>query len=110
MKIRGGHSIEVYRKSTSNRHGDGAGVLVGTIDNVVFQWSSPDPIEREQENDSLSTVVYCPRDSQVKLQARDRFKFNNETYQVVGDRSWDENHPATGHNFGYYMMQVQVTG
>lgn len=110
MRIRGGHTIEVYRSASKDRHGDAVDSLVGTIENVVVQWVSANPVDRLQETDSMSTVVFAPRDAAVKLKARDRFKLNGETYQVVGDRSWDETHPVTGYNFGYYMMQVQVMG
>lgn len=110
MKIRGGHTVEVYRSTGKDRHGDGIDALIGTIDNVVFQWASANPVDRAQENDMMSTVIYCPRDAAIRLQARDRVKFNGEMYAVVGDPAWDENHPVTGFNFGYYMMQVQVMG
>jgi hypothetical protein len=110
MKIRGGHTIEVYRSTGKDRHGDGDKELIGTIDNVVFQWGSANPVDRAEEVDSMSTVIFCPRRAAIRLQARDRFKFNQETYAVVGDRSWDENHPVTGHNFDYYMVHVTVMG
>lgn len=110
MKIRGGHTIEVFRSTTKDRHGDAVESPVGTIENVVVQWVSANPLDRFQENDSMSTVVFAPRDAEVRLQARDRFKLRGETYQVIGDRNWDEVHPSTGHDFGYYMMQVQVIG
>ncbi len=116
MRIIGGHTIDVYRKTTApDRFGDKEFALVGKIDNVVFQWASAasvglrfKPTDKFQETSELSAVVFAPRNAAVKLQARDRIKFNGETYQVVGDRAWDETHPATGYDFSYYMMQVEV--
>ena len=108
MMVRGGHTIEVYRYTGRNRHGEGIEALVGTIDHVVFQWGSHTPMDMGEEMTSMSTVIFCPRDAAIRLQARDRFKLNGENYAVVGDRSWDENHPITGSNLGYYMMQVEV--
>lgn len=110
MIVRGGHTIEVYRPTARNRHGDAINEYVGTIDHVVFQWGSADPVDRAQENDQMTTVIFCPKSASVKLQARDRFKFREETYSVIGDRSWDERHPITGADYGYYMVQVQVMG
>jgi len=110
MRIPGGHTVEVYRVANRDRYGDGSPTLIGTISNVVFQWASADPLSRGQENEMMSTVIFCPRSASVKLQARDRIRFDGETYQVIGDRSWDERNPATGHDFGYYMMQVESIG
>jgi hypothetical protein len=108
MIIRGGHTIEVYRYTGKDRHGDGTKEPVGTIDHVLIQWGSSNPRDRAEETAMRSTVIYCPRDAAVHLQARDRFKLNGETYVVIGDRNWDEDSPVTGHDFGYYMMQVEV--
>jgi hypothetical protein len=108
MRIRGGHTIEVYRSTGRDRYGDGEEQLIGTIDHVLFQWGSSTSLDEAEETSYLSTVVYCPRDAAIRLQARDRFKFDGETYVVVGDRKWDENHPVTGHNFGYYTSQVMA--
>jgi len=119
MRIRGGHTIEVYRNTTGkDRHGDPVAdqpELIGTIDNVVFQWASAASVGLRfhsskgfQETSDLSAVVFAPRDAEILLQARDRIKFNGETYQVVGNRAWDENHPVTGRDYGFYMMQIDT--
>lgn len=115
MRIRGGHTIEVYRAVERDRHGDKSDELVGTIDHVVFQWASAASVglrfkaaDEFQESSSLSAVVFAPRTAGILLQARDRIKLNGEWYQVIGDRAWNEEHPATGHDFGYYMMQVEM--
>lgn len=111
MIIRGGHTISVYRSTGRDRHGDitaAALQLVGTIDHVVFQWASASPVEGAAEVTSMSTVVFCPRDAAVKLRERDRIKFNNDNYVVVGGPSWDEVHPMSGTDFGYYMAKVMV--
>jgi hypothetical protein len=108
--IRGGHTIEVWRSTGRDRFGDATETLVGTIEHVVFQWTSANPMDRAQETDMMSTVIFCPRNAAIQLRARDRIKFRGETYAVIGDPSWNEDNPATGYNFGYYMMQVQVMG
>lgn len=115
MKIKGGHTVEVYR-FTRDRFGDETTTLVGTIEHVVFQWASAasvglrfHPTDSFQETSNLSAVVFAPRHAPITLQARDRIKLRGETYQVVGDRAWDEDHPVTGRDFDYYMMQVEMT-
>lgn len=108
MKIRGGHTIEVFRKTTNDRHGDKVLHSVGTIDNVVIVWGSPHSLDSGEEFSSMITDVYCPRGAAIRLTARDRFKFNGDTYAVIGDPSWDELNPATGYDFGYYAAQVSV--
>jgi hypothetical protein len=108
MRIRGGHTIEVYRPDGKNRHGDGENELVGSIDHVVVRWTSADLMDRAQEVEFMSTVIFCPKDAAIRLQAKDRFKLNGEWWAVIGDPVWEENHPMTGYNFGYYAMQAQV--
>ena len=108
MKIVGGYTIEVYRPTEQDRFGDSVDSLVGTIGNVVMQWTTPDPIDRFQENASMSAMVFAPRSADIKLMERDRFKLDGKTYQVIGSRLWDEDSAATGRNYGYYMMQVET--
>lgn len=116
MRITGGQTISVYRPVREGRHGD---VLdnnyVGDISNCVFQWASAASVGLRfhltkdfQESSDLSAVIFCPRDAEVKLESRDRFVMNGNTFQVIGDRAWDETHPATGYDYGYYMMQVEM--
>ncbi len=116
MRIVGGDTIEVFRTPGRDRYGDKVSeASVGTIEHCVFQWASAASVglrfhktDNFQETSTLSAVIFCPRDAAVKLQARDRFKFLGNTFQCVGDRAWDELNPATGHDFGYYMMQCEV--
>lgn len=108
MRIIGGHTIEVYRPGNKDRHGDGDREFVGTIDHVVVRWTSPDLMDQAEETNFMSTTIFCPSDAAIRLEARDRFKLNGEWWAVVGNRSWDETHPMTGTNFGYYAMQAQV--
>jgi len=108
MRLRGGHTIEVYRAGSRDRYGDTELELVGTIDHVLVQWTSATAMDDAQEVEYMSTVVYCPRDAAIRLQEKDRFKLMGEWWAVIGDRVWDENHPVTGHNFGYYIMQAKV--
>lgn len=115
MRIRGGHTIEVYRFTGKDRHGEGVQSSVGTIENVFMQWASAASVglrfqatTKFQETSQLNAVAFCPRHASLKLQAKDRFKLNGETYQVIGDRAWDENHPVTEHDFGYYMVQLEM--
>jgi len=110
MTVRGGYTIEVYRSTGKDRYGDGDLSLIGTIKNVIVQWGSANPIDRAEEVESMSTVVYCPRDADIRLMERDRFKLNGEGewWAVIGNPSWDQNHPITGNNLKYYMAQVQM--
>lgn len=109
MIIRGGHTIEVYRSTGKDRHGDNTAVqMVGTIDNVVLQWVSAAQVAGAGEVTSMTTVAFCPKDAAVLLNEDDRFKLNGDTYAVVGGRLWDEDHPVTGTNFGYYIVKVVV--
>lgn len=108
MRIRGGHTIEVFREDPKrkDRHGDKVRKSIGTIDHVVMVWGSSSPMDYAEEFSSTATEVFCPRDAAIRLKSRDRFKHDGSTYVVVGDPSWDENNPTTGYNFGYYTAQV----
>lgn len=115
ISLRGGHTIEVYRITGKDRHGEGVLSPVGTIENVFVQWASAASVglrfqatTKFQETSALNAVAFAPRHVDVKLQARDRFKLNDEMYQVIGDRAWDEEHPVTGYDFGYYMVQLEM--
>jgi hypothetical protein len=108
MKIRGGHTLEVYRAQNRDRYGDSELQMIGTIEHVLVQWSSATSMTSAEEVEFMSTVVYCPRDAAIRLQEKDRFKLMGEWWAVIGDRVWDENHPVTGHNFGYYVMQAEM--
>ena len=118
MNIRGGHTIEVFRNATvKDRHGDpadGQPERIGTIDHCVLQWATAQgewlkahPAGTFQETSSLLPVIFAPRDAAIQLRERDRVKLNGDTYRIIGDRVWDEDHPMTGSNFGYYMIQAQ---
>lgn len=117
MRITGGETVQVWRH-TKDRFGDKSSeTMVGSINHVVFQFGSSSSrntgfrgSDGFQETFGLETYIYAPRDAAVKLQARDRLKVGNRTYQVVGDRGWDSDNPATGYDFGYYMMQVESDG
>lgn len=117
MRIVGGHTIEVYR-TTKDRFGDVTEeTFLGTIENVVFQWAHATsvglrfhPTDNFQETWDVSAAMYIPRDAAVQIEDKDRIKMNGRTYQVVGDRAWAEDHPMTGTNFGYCMVQVEVAG
>lgn len=117
MKIVGGHTVEVYRFER-DRFGDKVDeVKVGEIDNVVFQWAHATSVglrfhgaDNFQETWDVSAAMFIPRNSEVKVQDKDRIKFNGRWYQVIGDRAWDEAHPATGYDFGYCMVQVEAAG
>lgn len=115
MDIPFGQRIEVLRTPVRDRHGDGGMVSVGFIDHVVFQWASAASVGLRfrpsggfQETSDLAAVFFLPRDSEVKVQAKDRIRFQGNLYQVIGDRAWDEAMPATGHNFKHYMVQVEM--
>lgn len=115
MRISGGDTIEVWRSTGADRFGDQDFELVGTIDHVIFQWASAASAALRfqtpggfQEISSISAVMFCPRDARVQLQARDRVKFRNRLFQVVGDQEWNEDHPATGYSYSHYMMQVET--
>lgn len=115
MRISGGQTIDVYRH-TKDRYGDKQSeVFVGSIDHCVLQWASSasvglrfHPSNDFEEAFRLSAVIFCPRDAAVVLESRDRFKYDGRTYQVAGERAWDQEHPVTGYNYGYYMIQVEV--
>lgn len=115
ISLRGGHTIEVLRITGKDRHGEGVHTPVGTIENVFIQWASAaaaglrsQSADMFQETASFNTVVFVPRHADVKLQARDRLLFNGDYYQVIGVPAWDEDHPATGYDFGYYMVNVEM--
>ncbi|BCO56083.1 hypothetical protein MINTM005_13270 [Mycobacterium intracellulare] len=118
ITIRGGHTIEVWRRPrAADRFGDKEEVKVGTIDHVVVQWASASsaalrfhPSDKFEETASLSAVLFCPSNAAIRLQARDRIVMGGRKFQVVGERAWDEPHPMTGTDFGYYMMQVETVG
>lgn len=115
MRITGGQTIKVYRH-TKDRFGDKVGeTYVGDIEHCVLQWASSSsvglrfhPSNDFEESFKLSAVIFCPRDAAIKLEPRDRFVYNGKTYQVAGERAWDQLNPATGYDYGYYMIQVEV--
>lgn len=115
MMITGGQTVQVFRRPVRDRHGDGELELVGSIEHAVFQWASAASVGLRfrpsggfQETSDLAAVFFLPRDSEVQVQEKDRIKMQGNLYQVIGDRAWDEAHPATGHNFGHYMVQVEM--
>ncbi len=115
MYITGGQTIEVLRRTGGrDRHGDGELVSLGTIDHCVFQWASAASVglrfhnlDEFGEHSSLAAVIFVPRDAEIQVQAKDRVRMQGDLYQVMGDRAWDENHPATGFNYQFYMIQVE---
>lgn len=116
MRITGGDTISVYRFER-DRFGDKENEThVGDIEHCVFQWASAasvglrfHPIDTFQESSDISAVIFVPRDAPFKIEDRDRIKLHGHTFQVVGDLAWDEDHPATGYNFGNCMIQVEMT-
>lgn len=116
MRIIGGDTISVYRFER-DRFGDKENErLVGDIDHCVFQWASATSVglrfhtvDTYQETSDVSAVIFIPRDTPVLIENRDRIKLHGHTFQVVGDRAWDQDNPATGHNFRYFMIQVEMT-
>lgn len=116
MNIIGGQTVEVFRADTArDRFGDVTRSSLGTIDHVVFQWASAasvglrfHPSTDFRESSDLSAVMFIPKSSPIKLLARDRIKMGGNMFQVVGDRAWDETHPVTGYDFGFYMVQVET--
>ncbi len=115
--IKGGHTVEVYRHSARDRYGDRLdSELVGTIPNCVVQWgvSTNRGVGLSQVEDfpgehaGVTAILYAPRNATVRIRARDRLKFLGKTWQVVGDPVWDENHPVSGYNFGYYLVQIEA--
>jgi hypothetical protein len=116
VKITGGDTVSVYRFDR-DRFGDKVNdTHVGDIQHCVLQWTTASkaglrfhPNDTFQETSSTSLIIYAPRDAAVKIEGRDRVKVNGRTYQVIGNRAWDIDNPATGYNFGYYMVQVEVT-
>ena len=116
MLIKGGQTVEVWRNPTArDRFGDTVRELLGTVDHVVFQWASAasvglrfHPSDKFRESSDLSAVMFFPKSNPLKVQARDRLKMGGNWFQVVGDRAWDETHPVTGYDFGFYMVQVET--
>jgi|SRR6478609_7095276 len=117
MLITGGQTVEIFRQATTrDRHGDVERVSAGTVDHVVFQWASAasvglrfHPSKEFREVSDLSAVMFFPKSNPLRVQSRDRIKMGSNYFQVVGDRAWDEVHPATGYDYGYYMVQVEMT-
>lgn len=115
MNITGGHTIEVFRH-VKDRFGDRSEQSVGTIDHCVFQWASTTHSGLHfkasggfQETSDVTALFYVPRHTEPKIQDRDRIVFKGKTFRVVGLPAWDEEHPATGHDFGYYLVQVEAS-
>lgn len=108
MRVTGGHTVEVWR-STRDRFGDKASEeMVGTVEHVLLDWHRPQPSDGFQETATTDPVMFIPRDAAVQIQQRDRIKLDGTTYQVVGERMWDESHPVTGYNFSHYAVQVEA--
>ncbi|CRZ17981.1 hypothetical protein [Mycolicibacterium neworleansense] len=99
----------MYR-AARDRHGDAESeTLVGTIDHCILQPTRTTPTSSSwAETTELVTIVWAPRDAAIKLDDRDRITVNGNTYRVVGERMHDIEHPATGHSFGYYAVQIEA--
>ena len=118
MRITGGITVEVHRgDAPRDRFGDTERDLVGTIENCVFQWASAAGVQVRfansndfRETAELRAVLFAPNDDPIQIQGKDRLKFNGQWYQVTGSRSWDEAHPMTGYDYGYYQVQVETVG
>lgn len=110
MRIRHGHTIEVYRTTSQDRHGDTTRTLIGTIDHVVFQENTNAKVDNDfGEVFTSGLVVFCPTDAPIRLRGRDRIKCAGVWYAVIGSPVWDDRHPFTGYQFDYYAMQLEAT-
>jgi hypothetical protein len=116
MKILGGVTVEVWRAPVArDRFGDVERVLIGTIEHCVFQWASAASVGLRwkantsfRETSELGAVLFAPRDHPIQISGRDRLKMQGTTYQVIGQKAWDETNPATGYDFGHYMVQLEA--
>jgi hypothetical protein len=109
-----GSTAEVYR-SKRDGFGDKSEALVGTIPNVVLQPTTGltglqyQPVNGDfVEASNLTTLLWCPRSADVKLENRDRAVVDGHNYRVIGDRAWDAAHPATGTVFSHYAIEVEA--
>lgn len=106
MRVSGGHTAEVWR-STRDRFGDKAtDALVGTIEHVLIDWRGFTPSDGFQETATLAPVMFVPK-TDIRVQARDRIMLDGKTFAVLGVM-WDEPHPVTGYDFGYYALDVEA--
>ncbi|OBC08987.1 hypothetical protein A5784_06315 [Mycobacterium sp. 852013-50091_SCH5140682] len=108
MRITGGHTITVYRR-TQDRHGDAeTEILVGTIEHCAIQPTRVTANNGFGETVEMVTIVWAPRAAAIKLENADRITLGGNVYRVIGERIHDENHPATGHDYGHYAVQVEA--
>lgn len=109
MRILGGQTITVYRPTRDDRHGDVENdVLVGTIEHVVTQPVRVSPNEGFGETVEVIGILWCPRDSDIRLEDGDRVILNGNTYRCVGPRVHDEDHPGTGSHNPSYGIRVEA--
>jgi hypothetical protein len=114
VRIVGGTTIEVFRH-VKDRFGDKVTeTSVGTIPDCLLQWSTGmtlndfKPNDQFQETSALTAVLFAPRNAPIKLEHRDRIMLDGNRYQVASPRAWDHPHPATGHSFSHYAVQVEM--
>jgi hypothetical protein len=109
----GGQDVQVFRH-VKDRFGDKVTeTSVGTIPDCLLQWSTGMNLnfkasDEFQETSSLTAVLFAPRGADIRLEHRDRIVLDGNRYQVASPRAWDHPHPATGHEFSHYAVQVEM--
>ncbi|MCK8644401.1 hypothetical protein [Mycobacterium colombiense] len=113
MNVTGGATVTVYR-TTKDRFGDTTDdTPIGTISGCIFQPSTGlstlryEASQDFQETASIQTMLWAPRNADIKLQDKDRITLNGRKFRVVGDRAWDDNHPVTRTAFSHYAVEIQ---
>jgi hypothetical protein len=105
-------TLTVYRGGT-DKLGNKNRAEHGTIQGV-FAWGQgtstsnySDIGDFKGEATNFTAQVFVKRGTDLKN--RDRVKrANGDEYRVIGDVSWDQLQPQTGHDFGWAVFQMEA--
>lgn len=105
-------TVTVYRGGT-DKMGNTNRAEHGTIQGV-FAWGQGASTGRHSassgfkgEDSDFTGQVFVKRGTDLK--DKDRLKrANGDEYRVIGNASWDQLQPQTGHDFGYMVFQVEA--
>ncbi|UJL27011.1 hypothetical protein HZU38_18895 [Mycolicibacterium vanbaalenii] len=105
MRIRNGHTAEVYRPSR-DRHGDTTTEThIGDIENCFLDPVSQRADDDYSENTSITTVLWYPAGADIHQ--RDRIIIDGNTFRVVSV-TLNHPHPVTGYSFGYARADLHA--
>lgn len=107
IAVRAGQTVTVKRDLGKDDAGDPiAAAPPHTIDNCVFWWSSVSENTDRRQTSIVTGSLALPRGSDIK--STDRVEMaNGSKWTVVGPPQWDQDHPLSGRDFGYMIVEMR---